>query len=104
MMNLKNLLKENNAVWFEIEPTEKQKFLEFAKENGCVWLNGKEIEPSSDDCMCHMSMHNDYKIAKVAHFIWYRKPEVKKFLFSEFVNGVEKTPNSKIISSVIDAE
>ncbi len=49
-------------------------------------------------------IHNDYKIAKVAHFIWYRKPEVKKFLFSEFVNGVEKTPNSKIISSVIDAE
>lgn len=102
MMNLKNLLNENKAVWFEIEQTEKQKFLEFAKKNGCVWLNDKEIDPLADDCMCHMSIHNDYKIAKVAHFIWYRNTEVKKFLFTEFLNGIEATPDSRLISSVLN--
>lgn len=44
-MNYKDVCEEE--IWFILSNKKKEgrRFLEWAKELGCVWLNGSEIEP-----------------------------------------------------------
>ena len=45
MQNYKEVCGKDECVWFEIQGNEGKKFLKWAKDLGCIWLNGEEIEP-----------------------------------------------------------
>ncbi len=47
-MNFKDVCGEAESVWFVLSDKRKEgrRFLKWAKELGCVWLNGREIEPN----------------------------------------------------------
>ena len=47
---------KKDQVWFRVETKDGKKFLEFAKNNGCIWISGKEINPKSDHCGPFMGM------------------------------------------------
>ena len=49
MKTLKQFLKDDERVWFEITEQDKEKFLQFAKDNNCKWMNGDEILPKKDN-------------------------------------------------------
>lgn len=55
MKYLKELLKENDQIWFNIESDQKKTFLNWAKLNNCSW-GDKEIEPEKDFCGNHMGI------------------------------------------------
>ena len=87
-MTIKELLKDNETVWFSIMPEDKEKFLRFAKEEGFIWLNGNGIQPS-DCCNGHMSVHRDMHIANVPWFAWFHQDtaHIKKLDFAAFLSG-----------------
>jgi hypothetical protein len=101
---LKNLLQENEKIWFEITESEKREFLRFAQSQGCLWTNGQEIFPETDDCSLHMSIHRDLRIANVAYFVWFHTDfdAIPKFVFSDFVKGISKAPESRLLLSTPD--
>ena len=87
-MTIKELLADNESVWFSIMSEDKEKFLRLAKEDGFIWLNGNEIQPS-DGCNGHMSAHSDMRIASVPWFAWFHPStvDIPRYNFSEFLNG-----------------
>lgn len=85
MIALEELLQDGE-VWFLV--TDKKEFLSKAKEFGCVWINGAEIDVN-DDCFFHMSISNDKRIANVSMSAWLA-PQFKdktKYAFEDFLTG-----------------
>ena len=91
MQNYKDVCGNKECVWFEIKPSEGKKFLKWAKDLGCVWLNGEEIEPEKGADFFHFSIHNDGKLANVAMFVWFAKhpkfENVERYMFCEYIKG-----------------
>lgn len=87
-MTIKELLEENESVWFSIKPEDKEKFLKQVKKEGFTWLNSDEIE-ETDCCNGHMAVHRDLRIASVPWFAWFHPDakHIKKLDFSEFLKG-----------------
>ena len=59
----------NNQAWFKVCSKDGEKFLEFAKNKGCTWINGKEINPKLDHCGPFMGM-GDGSIGYISCFIF----------------------------------
>ena len=97
MQNYKDVCGNKECVWFEIKPSEGKKFLKWAKDLGCVWLNGEEIEPEKGADFFHFSIHNDGKLANVAMFVWFAKhpkfENVKRYMFCEYIKGNFVSPS-----------
>lgn len=94
-MNLKDLLKCEEKVFFSVSLQDRENFLKFAKENGCMWLNGKEIDPLQDGCNGYMSIHSDLRIANVPYFAW-NHPQTKdviKYNFSNYYRNINEKSN-----------
>ena len=89
MQNYKDVCKNEERVWFEIDPKNPEEFLTWAKEIGLTWLNGDEIEPSTGANFFHFSVSNQGKLTNVPYFIWIAKQfeNVKKYYFPEFIKG-----------------
>ena len=89
MQNFKEVCGNNKEVWFEIELNEGKKFLKWAKDLGCVWANGEEIEPNKGSEFFHLSISNDGKLAYVPISAWVSKgPEfknIKRYVFADFL-------------------
>ena len=78
MQNLKELLGTSESVWFEIEPSKQKRFLQWAKDLGCVWLNGKEINPCEKVEFFHFSIDKNGILGIVPAFAWANKnPKLK---------------------------
>ena len=81
---LQKLLKRGQ-VWFDIPEGNKQRFLRFAKFNGCKWINGADIYPESDLCSNHMAITQNLQIGYVSDMCWCaktkNKPPIEKFEF-----------------------
>ncbi len=103
MEHFKKTIGDSKKLWFEISEQDLHRFLVYAKELGCTWLNGDEIDPDHQICSCHMSIHADLKIASVPYFTWFSDDfsSVKKLLFSEFLQGKECYPKSKFIGETL---
>ena len=43
MKNLKETLKNDEEVWFVLKGNQKKDFLNWAKNNGLVWINKNQI-------------------------------------------------------------
>lgn len=85
MSKLKELLQKGD-VWFSLR--DKKGFLTWAKTQGCVWMNGSEINPD-DDCFFHMAIRQDLTIANVASHAWFSEvfKDKQKYVFEDFVKG-----------------
>ena len=70
-------------IWFCVDKKDWKRFLKFAKDNGCKWLNGEEINPETDNCGFHMSIQN-HILAHVPMYSWfYTKDRRKVMNFNE---------------------
>ena len=87
-MTIKELLKDDETVYFSVLPDEKTAFLKMVKEEGFVWLNNTEIN-ESEGCNGHMAVHRDMHIASVPWFAWFHSSTecIKKLDFTEFLKG-----------------
>ena len=103
MQKYKEVCGDKECVWFEIKPSEGKKFLKWAKDLGCVWLNGEEIEPEKGADFFHFSIHNDGKLANVAMFVWFSKhpklEKVERYVFSEYLKGNKIKPSSCVLAA-----
>lgn len=75
MKSYKDVCGVDSCVWFEISPKEGKKFLKWAKDLGCIWVNGEIIEPRKGADFFHFSIHSDGTLANVAMFVWVAKHE-----------------------------
>ena len=83
METIKEILNQNKQVWFFIEENERSAFLKYAKENGCIWLNGNEINPDEDVCGFVMGIRQNLTMGFVPMFRLVNKekqsPQIIKF-------------------------
>lgn len=91
MQNFNEVCGSDSIVWFEMQPNEREKFLKWAKDLGCVWLSETIINPSEQINFTHFSISSQGKLGIVPMVTWASKqPEfqnVKKYVFREFVKG-----------------
>ena len=77
----KEELSKENSIWFEVRSEDRKEFLKYAKENGCKWLNGDEIDLEKDHCGPHMGISKKLSLAFVPYFAWgYCKEKREKAL------------------------
>ena len=90
MQKFKEVCGNNKEVWFEIELNEGKKFLKWAKELGCVWANGEEINLNKGAEFFHLSISSDGKLSYVPIFAWVSKqPEfknIKRYVFADYLS------------------
>ena len=94
MKTLKQILKNQKHIWVSIEEIEKTEFLKYAKEQGCRWLDGSEIDPDEDNCGYHMGIRNDLTIGFVLGLCWCmnQNNKPKKIIFKDIL-GVNDEEN-----------
>ena len=65
------------------------KSAEWAKELGCVWVNGEEIDPNKGAEFFHLSISSDGKLSNVPISAWVSKqPEfknIKRYVFADYI-------------------
>ena len=99
-MTITELLEKYERVYFSILPDDKPKFLQLLRTEGFTWLNGSEIKVT-DECNGHMSVRRDKKIASVAWFVWFRRDDIPKLDFEEFLKGNIVKSEDKFVAAVI---
>ena len=88
MQNYKELCGEKESVWFEIKPSESEKFFKWAKDLGCIWLNGEKIEPTKNAEFFHYSISKYGRLAIVPACAWANNTlKFDKFVFSDFIKN-----------------
>ena len=106
MQNYKEVCGDKECVWFEISPSEGEEFLRWAKELGCIWVNGNEIKPENGADFFHFSIHNDGKLAYVSMLVWFAQhpkfENIERYVFSEFIKGVKVKPTSYMVVSPLE--
>ena len=99
MQNFKDVCGNKKSVWFEIKPTEGKKFLKWAKDLGCVWVNGEEIEPDKEVEFFHFSIDCNGKLANVPISAWVSKQlafkNIERYVFADFISPI--THNTKTL-------
>ena len=81
MQYYKNVCGNNEFVWLSIEPGDNKKILRWAKQMGCVWFDGTEINPEEEVNSCYFSMSNDGKFDVLPASMWFSDdPNLKKVL------------------------
>ena len=95
MQKLKHVCGDKGCVWFEIEPKDSKEFLKWAKDLGCVWVNGEEIDPCEGVGFFHFSISSDGKLGIVPIFAWVSKDSKFKDIKRYVGKGTkQKLPNS----------
>ena len=94
-MNYKDVCGKEESVWFTLSDMENEGrlFLQWAKELGCVWMNGEEIDPSKGTDFFTLSIHSDGTLANVPAMARVAKKfkGVKRVCFSDYYKSLEKT-------------
>ena len=89
MQNFKDVCGGKSSVWFEIKPSESKRFLKWAKDLGCVWVNGQKINPNKNAKFLHFSIDNKGNLANVPIFAWVCKKaefkDIERRIFSEYL-------------------
>lgn len=93
-MNYKDVCGKEKSVWFTLSDMENEGrlFLQWAKELGCVWMNGEEIDPSKGTDFFTLSIHSDGTLANVPAMARVAKKfkRVKRVCFSDYYKSFEK--------------
>ena len=61
--------KEVKRVWFYIRREEQAEFLRFAKDNGCRWIDGTEIDLEGGACN-FMGINRERKTGQISVVAW----------------------------------
>ena len=88
MLNLKELLKQENQIWFKVERCDKFKFLIFLKEQNCKWIDGKEIDIKNDKISSFMGINENFELGFVSAMCWCsnnKSKSIKKYEFKNFI-------------------
>ena len=66
-MDYKDVCRNEKSVWFILADRKKEggRFLQWAKELGCVWLNGEEIDPRKGTDFFTLCITEDGKLGNV---------------------------------------
>ena len=66
-MDYKDVCAGEENVWFRLSNSKKEGkfFLKWAKDLGCMWINGKEIDPQNDTYFFTLSISSDGKLSNV---------------------------------------
>ena len=95
-MNYKDVCGSQESVWFELsdKKEEGRRFLQWAKELGCVWMNGEEIDPKGGTDFFTLCIARDGKLYNVPAMLKVSKQSVgvKRINFGEYckVRGKNK--------------
>ena len=87
MKTLDELLMEYNTdiVLFRVEDEDGKAFLKWAKDNGCTWINNKEIDVIKDYWGYHMGIGKDRTIGYIMTMIWSLEKEKPKLKFKSIL-------------------
>ena len=87
MKTLKEIIKNDNHIWFYVEKDEKEDFLRFAKENNCIWINGNEINLKEDKCSHFMGITKNNKLGFIPIQCWMikGKNQARKINFKDIL-------------------
>ncbi len=92
-MDYKDVCGTENAVWFCLSnKREGRRFLQWAKELGCVWLNGDEIEPSKGTDFFTLCITKEGKIGNVSAMALPSEQfqQVKRVRFADYYTALKK--------------
>ena len=88
MKNLKEILKNDEEVWFVLKDNQKKAFLNWAKNNGLVWINNNQIDVEKDNCYYHMAVNNSKKeIANINARCFFTEKEKPRVVYFDEVYG-----------------
>lgn len=90
MEDLKKLLSGKDRVWFYVQDEDGVAFLQWAKDNGCKWMNGDEIKPDQDNCGYHMGIDPKLSMGFVSGICWgmgSRCPTIRVVKFKELLEN-----------------
>lgn len=71
MTTVKDLLENNESVWFDIREQDFRSFLQYARDNGCTWMDGSKIDVETNNCDYHMGINNEMKLGFVSMWCWF---------------------------------
>lgn len=95
-------MQQNNydnkkAVWFEIQNGEGETFFQWAKDLGCVWLNGKKIDPKEPPLALHFEVRPNGTLARIPLSAWFDKSgrfnDAERYMFCAFIKGKLISPH-----------
>ena len=93
MQNFKDVCGNYDEAWFEMEPAENKKFLEWAKNLGCVWSNGDEINPTEKTNCIYLAINSEGKLRTIPILQWSsKKPSsknIKRYVYREFIKNIK---------------
>ena len=96
MQNYKEVCGNEEEIWFEVKDNEVEKFLNWAKELGCVWPNGKKINPQEKPTSFHYAITAKGLLGKIPLFAWFSKngqfDHIKRYMFCGFASRHLNTP------------
>ena len=83
--NYQQVCGGEKSIWFLVEFSDGKRFLQWAKDLGCVWIGGKKINPNKKTQFLTIAMNSDGTIANVPAFCHCVKElkNVKRVNFSD---------------------
>ena len=83
------------SIWFILSDKKKEgrRFLQWAKQLGCVWLNGEEIEPRKGTDFFTLCITKDGKLGNVSAMALVSKQfqDVKRVRFADHYRSLKGT-------------
>lgn len=92
----KDICGKESSVWFTINDMEKdgREFLQWAKELGCRWSNGEEIDPTNGTDFHTLAIHADGSLTNVSYVGYMARQSNKhpapKYPFKDFINSLSE--------------
>ena len=90
MQNCKDVCSNYDEVWFEVEPLKHKKFFCWAKELGCVWINGSTINPCEKINFTHFAIDSKGKLSIVPISLWVSKADRTKSVEKRIFNPAKQ--------------
>lgn len=95
MQKFKVLCGKEKWAWFEIQPKDGNKFLKWAKDLGCKWVDGKEIDINQKVEFIHFSISIDGKLAYLPAFAWVNERRRFKHYECKFLEDTTSNEKNK---------
>ena len=95
-LTYKDVCGEEPSVWFSLKDMKKEgkAFLQWARDLGCVWLNGEAIDPRGGTDFFHLAIHADSKLTNVGMFAFMARKRSSHpaplYDFTEYIKSLNE--------------